>query len=107
MNVWPTNSGTMVQARAQVLIGAFWPCWFSRSTFKNNLGLMKGPFFNDLPICLYTPCPRDEIDIRCLVDGSVIRGASIVHTAASAVAARWPSSRAYGDGGSDPPSRSC
>ena len=23
MNVWPTNSGTIVQARAQVLIGSF------------------------------------------------------------------------------------
>ena len=32
MNVCPTNSGTMVQARAQVLIGSFAPIMFIFST---------------------------------------------------------------------------
>ena len=50
MNVCPTNSGTIVHARAQVLIGSFVPMSFCFSTLANNLGLTKGPFFSDLPI---------------------------------------------------------
>ncbi len=48
--VCPTNSGTMVQGRAQVLMGSFVPIWFCFSTLRNSLGLTKGPFFSDLPI---------------------------------------------------------
>src|ERR1700689_5530847 len=50
MKVKPTNSGTMVQARAQVLIGSLIPALVSRSTLANNFGVTKGPFFSDRPM---------------------------------------------------------
>ena len=50
MNVCPTNSGTTVQARAQVLIGSFVPTSFCFWTFRNSFGFTNGPFFSDLPM---------------------------------------------------------
>src|SRR5262245_30799822 len=50
MNVWPTHSGTIVQARAQVVTGSFTPDWFCRSTLPYNLASTNGPFFRDRPI---------------------------------------------------------
>src|SRR5262245_33367304 len=43
--VWLTNSGTIVQSRAQVLIGSrFMPSFM---TLSNNRGLTYGPFFRE------------------------------------------------------------
>src|SRR5690242_10917163 len=45
MNVEPTNSGTIVQSRAQVRIGSrLLPC---RSTFRSSRGSTCGPFFSE------------------------------------------------------------
>src|SRR5436190_21964715 len=43
-NVAPTNSGTIVQSRAQVLIGSRVP---TRSTFANSRTSTYGPFFRE------------------------------------------------------------
>src|SRR5437868_4048399 len=45
MNVRPTNSGTIVQARAHVLIGSFEPICCAACTFLKTLKSTKGPFF--------------------------------------------------------------
>src|SRR5512143_185968 len=50
--VCPTNSGGMVQARAQVLITRFWLTLFNASTFWKSFPLMNGPFFSDRVILL-------------------------------------------------------
>ena len=50
MNVRPTNSGTIVQARAQVLIGSFEPLCPCACTFLNSLKSTNGPFLVDLLI---------------------------------------------------------
>ena len=50
MNVCPTNSGTIVQARAQVLIGSLVPAVSCCSTLPNSLALTNGPFFSDRPM---------------------------------------------------------
>src|SRR6187200_3110840 len=58
MNVRPTNSGTIVQARAHVLIGSLEPVCCAACTFLNTLKSTNGPFLLDLliPICLaYVP----------------------------------------------------
>src|SRR5438067_10881300 len=44
MNVSPTNSGTIVQARAHVLIGSFDPICCAACTFLNTLKSTNGPF---------------------------------------------------------------
>src|SRR5258708_5816625 len=44
MNVRPTNSGTIVQARAHVLIGSFEPICCAACTFLNTLKSTNGPF---------------------------------------------------------------
>src|SRR6478752_10375078 len=51
MNVWPTNSGMSVQARAQVVIGSLIPCWFSLSTLPYSFASTYGPFLSERPIC--------------------------------------------------------
>src|SRR5262245_5204432 len=48
--VWPTNSGTMVHARAQVLIGCRRLVVLSRSTFRYRLSTTFGPFFSERDI---------------------------------------------------------
>src|SRR5438552_13993825 len=45
--VWPTISGKMVEARDQVLITWRWPLALSRSTLRNSLASIYGPFFSD------------------------------------------------------------
>src|ERR1700722_10068650 len=44
-NVWPTNSGIIVQARAQVLIGCLARFSFSIETLRYSFSLTNGPFF--------------------------------------------------------------
>src|SRR5512132_3032764 len=44
-NVWPTNSGMIVHARAQVLMTCLARFSLSFMTFANNFSLTKGPFF--------------------------------------------------------------
>src|SRR5262245_2748276 len=44
MNVRPTNSGTIVQARAHVLIGSFEPVCCEAWTFLKTLKSTNGPF---------------------------------------------------------------
>src|SRR5688572_28810449 len=44
MNVSPTNSGTIVQARAQVLMGSLLPAAPCFCTFSNRRGSTNGPF---------------------------------------------------------------
>src|SRR5262245_55681319 len=43
-NVWPTNSGGMVQARAQVFTGSRVRAAFCFSTLRNSLRSTNGPF---------------------------------------------------------------
>src|SRR3954453_21422611 len=50
MNVWPTNSGTIVQARAHVLMGSFRPVLIIRSTLTKSLGSTNGPFLSERDI---------------------------------------------------------
>src|SRR2546426_9668118 len=50
MNVWPMNSGKMVERRDQVLIAFFSPLAFMDSTFAISLGSAYGPFFKERPI---------------------------------------------------------
>src|SRR5688572_14198862 len=52
MNVWPTNSGTMVQARAQVVTASFTPESFCRSILANNFASTYGPFLSERPIII-------------------------------------------------------
>src|SRR5688572_26394125 len=47
MNVKPTNSGTIVQARAHVLIGSLEPICCAAWTFLNTLKSTNGPFLLD------------------------------------------------------------
>jgi len=44
LKVWPTKSGTMVDARDHVLIGSREPLAFCFCTFASNLGSTNGPF---------------------------------------------------------------
>src|SRR5262245_43947299 len=44
MKVKPTNSGTIVHARAHVLIGSFEPLAWAACTFLNTLKSTNGPF---------------------------------------------------------------
>src|SRR5215218_1566021 len=46
----PTNSGTIVQARAQVLIGSRLPVLSARYTFSSSRSSTYGPFFNERPM---------------------------------------------------------
>ena len=50
MNVWPTNSGMIVQARAQVVIGSLMPDSFCRSTLPNSFASTYGPFLSERPM---------------------------------------------------------
>jgi hypothetical protein len=50
MKVHPTNSGTIVQRRAQVLIGSRMPWLTCRLTFAISLSSTYGPFLTDLPM---------------------------------------------------------
>src|SRR4051812_1882587 len=47
----PTNSGTIVQARAQVLIGSRLPVLSARYTFSSSRSTTYGPFFSERPMC--------------------------------------------------------
>src|SRR6478672_9337910 len=47
----PMNSGTIVQARAQVLIGSRLPVLSARYTFSSSRSTTYGPFFNERPMC--------------------------------------------------------
>src|SRR5262245_22453031 len=51
--VWPTNSGTMVQSRAHVLIGSRAPPRFCFVTFSNSRSSTNGPFFSERLMFLY------------------------------------------------------
>ena len=46
----PMNSGTIVQARAHVLMASRAPPAFIRSTLANNFGSTNGPFLSDRPM---------------------------------------------------------
>src|SRR5947199_6846685 len=48
----PTNSGTTVQARAQVRIGSRLPVDSARYTFSSSRSTTYGPFFSERPITL-------------------------------------------------------
>src|SRR4051812_6470460 len=58
----PMNSGTIVQARAQVLIGSRLPDWSARYTRSSNRSTTYGPFFSERPMGLSSsrsfPFPR-------------------------------------------------
>ncbi len=54
MNVCPTNSGMIVQARAQVLTGVFCPDSLSFSTFWKSFASTNGPFFVERPMLVYS-----------------------------------------------------
>src|SRR5438876_7621799 len=49
-NVRPTNSGTIVQRRAQVLIGSCEPRCTAICTLRYSLGSTNGPFFKLRPM---------------------------------------------------------
>src|SRR3954453_21928644 len=57
----PTNSGTMVQARAQVLIGSRLPLFSARYTFSSNRSSTYGPFFRDRPMDESGPRPVERV----------------------------------------------
>src|ERR1022692_4244162 len=59
MNVWPMKSGTIVQSRAQVLIGSRLPVRCCFSTFASRRSLTYGPFLMERPI--HSPLYRDCI----------------------------------------------
>src|SRR5688572_25106631 len=52
MNVWPTNSGTIVQARAHVVTASFTPESFCRSIFAKSFASTYGPFLSERPIII-------------------------------------------------------
>src|SRR5690606_38224587 len=52
LKVNPTNSGTIVQERAQVFSGSRRPVWFRRCTFLYRLSSTYGPFFRLRPMRL-------------------------------------------------------
>ena len=54
----PTNSGTIVQARAQVLIGSRLPVLSARYTFSSSRSSTYGPFFSERPMSLGSQAPR-------------------------------------------------
>src|SRR5882762_3780337 len=60
-NVCPTNSGMIVQARAQVFMGCLARFSFSLETLRNSFSLTNGPFFA-LLLIVHTinggQCPR-------------------------------------------------
>src|SRR5919108_690694 len=49
-NRWPTNSGTMVQARAHVRIGTLTPRSLACITLRNSFSVTNGPFFDERDI---------------------------------------------------------
>src|SRR5262249_8591127 len=48
----PMNSGTIVHARAQVLIGSRLPVWSALYTRSSNRSTTYGPFFSERPMSL-------------------------------------------------------
>ena len=50
MNVWPTNSGMIVQARAHVVIASLMPESFCRSILPNSFASTYGPFLSERPM---------------------------------------------------------
>jgi hypothetical protein len=53
-----TNSGTIVQARAQVLIGSRFPDWSARYTFSSKRSTTYGPFFIERPMTVSSSAQR-------------------------------------------------
>src|SRR5690349_11173757 len=54
-SVWPTNSGEIVDARAQVLMTFFSPRVFMSRTLSSSFVSMNGPFFSERDIYLCSP----------------------------------------------------
>src|SRR5262249_27582633 len=61
-SVWPTNSGSTVQRRAQVLSTRFSPLRFSVSIFRTRESTTYGPFLMEraIPAPLLLPAAHDE-----------------------------------------------
>src|SRR5262249_11061856 len=74
----PTNSGTIVHARAQVLIGSRLPDVSARATFSSSRSTTYGPFFSDRPIADSSPVGAGSVrrssaqsgDLRALGRGT-------------------------------------
>src|SRR2546429_4205176 len=64
-NVCPTNSGVIVQARAQVLMGFFSPVELSFWTFSSSFALTKGPFLVDLRSEEHTSELQSRLHLVC------------------------------------------
>src|ERR1041385_4834170 len=52
-NVWPTNSGVIIDLRDQVLIACFLPPVFIATIFFSRCGSTKGPFFSERAIYFF------------------------------------------------------
>src|SRR5262249_1821037 len=65
----PTNSGTMVQSRDQVLIGSRLPVRWPRSTFCIKRSSTYGPFFSDRLIATTPSGRRNYSAFEALVQG--------------------------------------
>lgn len=77
--VWPTNSGAIVHARAQVLIGVLSPVTFWFITFLINFWSIYGPFLLDLPIisfslCFDSPVPDNHFSAFTAASGFLAHG---------------------------------
>src|SRR5437870_4135204 len=63
--VWPTNSGTMVERRDQVLSTFFWRCRLSSSTRCSSLSSTYGPFRVERPMSSLLLRPaRHDVAVR-------------------------------------------
>src|SRR5690606_1276254 len=62
-NVWPTNSGKIVDRRDQVLITFFCPVRFSSSTFWRRWGSANGPFLSERAILPVPWLPRAPLPV--------------------------------------------
>src|SRR5262245_49477510 len=65
-SVWPTNSGRIVQRRAQVLSTRFSPLRLSVSIFRTRESTTYGPFLMERAMSLRSPflllpAPQDEL----------------------------------------------
>src|ERR1035437_5376632 len=64
-NVWPTNSGTIIERRDQVRMGRFSPDLFRRSTFSNRLASTYGPFLSDRGMSYFLRDTMNRPDLPC------------------------------------------
>src|SRR3954465_14469863 len=70
----PMNSGTIVQARAQVLIGSRLPDWSALYTFSSSRSTTYGPFFSERPMSVGFQGPAGLRPIASRGGARLLRG---------------------------------